>query len=55
MDLAQMESGKFQYNLMHFQLQDLLLECIALIDDQADSKKMKILLEIDRDVPDLIF
>ena len=55
LDFAQMESGDFQLNFDKFSLKDLLLECSEIICEDARSKNINIVLEIDRDLPSSIF
>src|SRR5208283_150726 len=53
LDMAKVESGKMKLALSNLPMKNLLSEISLLVADMAGKKKLQLLLEIDKDLPDI--
>jgi two-component system phosphate regulon sensor histidine kinase PhoR len=51
LDLARLESGRKQYNVIEFDLRDLLLECHEFISSEAQENQIQLEVDIPDDLP----
>jgi len=51
LDFSKIEAGKLEFENIPFQLEELIEDCTEVLAEQAHSKKLELLCNIDRDIP----